>query len=164
MNTPFRRHGTKRFIRGHYSKLSVSLIENSKSCQHLLNALAAKVKKEMKELCNLENNSILRDDIEAVKHFSWETVWLELKRSTPTLASLLTKLWYRQPNKLLTCFIISLFLKQRLRNMSLVQHAISVLLYGNGASKQVANYDAIILDYIVCTFYYFYRCIIVYNH
>lgn len=103
----------------------------------------------MKKICKLDHNSILRDDIEGVKHFSWETIWLELERHVPTLLALIKKLLSR-PNKPLTCFIISQILKQRLPCMGLVQRAISVLLYGNGASKQVLlqwYVNVIVLEY-----------------
>ena len=120
LNTPFRRCGTRRFIRGHYGKLARSLAEKDTSCFHMLNALTSKMKKEIKNICQLDHNSILRDDIEGIKHFSWETICLELERHVPTLVALMKKLLCR-PNKPLTCFIISQILKQRLPCMGLVQ-------------------------------------------
>ena len=50
----------------------------------MLNALTPKVKKEIKNICKLDYNSILWNDIEGVKQFSWETIWLELERHVPT--------------------------------------------------------------------------------
>ena len=102
----------------------------------MLKALTSKIKKEIKKVCKLDHNCILRDGIEGVKQFSWETVWLELQRNVPTLCSLLAKLLY-QPSKPLICFIISQIIKQHLPCMALVQREISILLYGNGTSKQV---------------------------
>ena len=37
--------------------------------------LQKKRKNEMKSLASLDHDSILRDDFEALKHFSWETVY-----------------------------------------------------------------------------------------
>ena len=139
LNTPFQRSDTRKFIRGSYGKFAHSLVEKDASCNHMLNALTSKIKKEMRKVCKLDHYSILKDDIEGVKHFSWETVWLELQRDVPTLVTFLTKLLSR-PNKPLISFIISQILKLRLPCMALVQWAISVLLYGNGASKQVYLY------------------------
>ena len=50
----------------------------------MLKALTSKIKKETKKVCKLDNNFILQDDIEGVKQFSWETVWLKLQRNVPT--------------------------------------------------------------------------------
>ena len=85
LNTPFRRSGTRQFIRGNYGKFAHSLVEKDALCNHMLNALSSKIKKEMRKVCKLDHYSILKDDIEGVKHFSWETVWLELQRDVPTL-------------------------------------------------------------------------------
>ena len=102
----------------------------------MLRALISNTKKEIKKVCKLDHNSILWDGIEGVKQFSWETVWLELQRNIPTLYSLRAKLLY-QPSKPLIYFMISQILKQHLPYMALVKWAISILLHGNGTSKQV---------------------------
>jgi L1 cell adhesion molecule like protein len=93
----------------------------------------------MKSICSTNNDSILRDMHEGVKYFSWETVWLELLRELPTLMKLLITLLPRYGSKHipLLCVIASMLLKRRLGKMAFVQRAISVLLYGNGCSKQV---------------------------
>ena len=51
--------------------------------------LQKKKKNEMKSLASLDHDSILRDDFEALKHFSWETAYLELEKNVPTLIKLL---------------------------------------------------------------------------
>ena len=100
--------------------------------------IAKVIKQEIHSICSLEHDSILRDNIEAVKHFSWETVWLELQNKMPTLLQLL-KLLVKRPkmNKPLMCLIASMVLKQNSPKLGLVQRAISVLLYGNATSKVV---------------------------
>lgn len=96
--------------------------------------------KEIKQLCALERCSLLRDDVEAVKNFSWETVWGELTKDVPTLVALLQGLIkHPEDHKPLICLIISMILKQRSPKVSLVQRAVSVLLYGNGTSKVVSS-------------------------
>ena len=51
----------------------------------LLLLIAKKKRNEMKSLSNLDHDSIL----ETLKHFSWETVYLELEINVPTLIELL---------------------------------------------------------------------------
>ncbi len=96
--------------------------------------------KEISDLCSLEHDTILRDNIQAVKQFSWETIWLELLSKTPTLVSLFQHLISSpEKNKPLICLLISMILKRRPPKLSLVQPAISLLLYGNGTSKKVID-------------------------
>ena len=47
-------------------------------CASVITKLVAKIKAEMRKLSSKEHDSILRDTIEAVKHFHWDTVMLEL--------------------------------------------------------------------------------------
>lgn len=79
---------------------------------------------------------MLRDSHEAVKRFSWKTIWLELEAKVPTLFRLLQAILPKADKKFLS-FLISLILKKRCKHMSLVQRVVSVLLYGNAAKKQV---------------------------
>lgn len=46
----------------------------------------------MKEISSASHDSVLRDSVEAIKQFKWETVKLELEQKTPTLVSLLSQL------------------------------------------------------------------------
>lgn len=103
-----------------------------------ITSITRQIKQELKTLCSEDNNSLLRDGIEAVKHFSWERVWLELEKSVPTLTSLLMKLVKRpRENQPLICLLSSMIVKQRSPKLGLVQRAITVALYGNGTHKSV---------------------------
>ncbi len=51
--------------------------------------MARTIREEMKTLGSMEHDSILRDNIEAVKQFSWETIFMELSQKVPTLIRLL---------------------------------------------------------------------------
>ncbi len=85
------------------------------------------------------HDSILRDRIEAVKQFSWETVYLEYCKMIPTLIFFLESFIPNlKSKKIFICFVASLLLKCRHQRMGLVQRAISVMLYGNGSTKQVS--------------------------
>ena len=103
-----------------------------------------------------QHNSLLRDTNEAVRQFSWETVWLEMMRDVPTLTKFFMKL-IPKIGKPLLCFLISVILKQRSPKLCLVQRAISVLLYGNGASKQVC------IEHCEQEFRLSFRCTTVYS-
>ena len=104
----------------------------------IISEVATKIKSEMKDLSSDAHDSILRDSMEAVKHFHWDTVMLELLDKIPTLMSLLSQL-VRRPaeQKPLLCFLASQLLKSRHQHMGLVQRAVSVMMYGNGTAKQV---------------------------
>ena len=58
----------------------------------VISQIATKIKAEMKDISSDAHDSTLRDLIEAVKHFHWETIMLELSHKIPTLLSLLSQL------------------------------------------------------------------------
>ena len=92
----------------------------------------------MKTLCSMEHDSILRDCNDGINFFSWETVYAELVRMMPTFMKILSIIITgNESKKVLMCIISSIVLKSRMHQMSLVQRAISVLLYGNGCTKEV---------------------------
>ncbi len=53
----------------------------------ILHEVARKIKSEMKFMGSVDNDSILRDSIQALKQFSWDTVYLELEANIPTLVN-----------------------------------------------------------------------------
>ena len=110
--------------------------------------LSLKICDEMKHLSSTATASILRDSTEAVKYFHWDTVLLELQQHVPTLMSLLSRLVGKSAGRSpLRCLLPSMILKSRHHQLSLVQRAISVMLYGNGTAKQA---KCITAPLIVC--------------
>ena len=92
----------------------------------------------MQSICLDAHDSILRDCVEAVKHFHWETVMLELLQNVPTLMRLLSMMIRRlAERKPLICILASQLLMTWHKHMALVQRAVSVMLYGIGTAKQV---------------------------
>ena len=90
----------------------------------------------MNDIATSKDDSILRDTVEAVKHFSWDTVTIELQMKTPTLMQLLRSL-VRNPAKSKP-FIDSIacqLLKDNHPKLGLMQRAVSVLFYANGTSR-----------------------------
>ena len=94
-----------------------------------------KINEEIKNLCHLDQDLVLRDSDKALHTFSWEVVWCELESRVPTLLQLYKQLFPRA-SRVLICFAISLVIKCRSTKMSLIQRVVSTFLYGNGATKQ----------------------------
>ena len=61
------------------------MIITNQTGANLLSEVIKSIKKEIKEICSIARDSILRDRYEGVKQFSWETVWQELMSNVPTL-------------------------------------------------------------------------------
>ena len=89
ISTPSRKKGIRQYTRRSYQSLASTIMRTPSTFDRLIREIAKKIKKEMKSLASLDHDSILRDDFEALKHFSWETVYLELEKNVPTLIKLL---------------------------------------------------------------------------
>ena len=139
--SPWKEENVKRVVKGSYTALTKSVVNSDRTSDKVMGILIGNIKKEIKEICSNAHNSILLDDHEAVKKFSWKTIWTELNQKLPTLMKLLTGIVDKSSEKQpVLCLIASMILKARYSRMALVQRAISLLLYGNGASKQVHNF------------------------
>ena len=114
---------------------------------HMIAQVAKFIRAEMKSICSLAHNSILRGQHDQIKLFNWESVLVEFEQNVPTLILLLRHLMPKADGKFLS-FIVAIILKRR-KHMSLVQRVISVMLYGNAAQKEVGVLD-IKLFYITC--------------
>lgn len=60
-------------------------MNSSTTSKSFICQIANRIKSEIKDINSDSHDSILKDTIEAVKHFSWETVMLELSHKVPTL-------------------------------------------------------------------------------
>ena len=132
----------KKLARKNYHSFNSSCLANGLVRKSVIMNIARLMKEEFKSLCSRDHDTLLRDDVQAVKQFSWETVWLELENKIPTLMSLFKQVIRRpEENKPLICVLASMILKKRSPKLGLVQRAITVALYGNGTSKSVCyNY------------------------
>ena len=137
--TPTRERPVKQIVKKQYSSAIGSLQKLVKP--HELVAIPVrKITEEIKSLCHLDQDSVLRDSDEALHTFSWDVVWCELESKVPTLLQLYKQL-FPGASKVLICFAISLVMKWRSPKMSLIQRVVSTFLYGNGAAKQVGMYN-----------------------
>ena len=114
---------------------------------------------EMKNICSLNHNSILRSSNETLKQFSWISIWKEVQRNVPTLVKLIKCLLPKSDFKFVA-MLIARILKKHCKQMSLVQRAISVLLFGNATNKQVIISE----HHLEITLYNTYRYTSAYSH
>ena len=132
VRTPSRKRSIRRIARKNYVSTVAALVNSPTTGQTIVAKLAIRIREEMQAISCRSHDSILRDSVEAVKKFSWETVRLELQYTMPTLMTLLSQLVGRASERSpLICLLASMILKSRHNQMGLVQRAVSVMLYGN---------------------------------
>ena len=114
IQTPLRKQTVKSLARRSYSKAASSTVKSNVMLGKVLLEITRKIKGEMRQLSSDKNDSNLRDNIEAVKQFNWDTILLEFQEKIPTLMRFL-QLLIPQPSNCrpLLCFIASLILKAR---------------------------------------------------
>ena len=136
--TPNRKRAVIALAKGRYQLAASSIFSFTKTHKYVLTAVTRQIRNEMKTICSLSHNSILRADHEAIKHFSWDVICKELVEKIPTLFTFIQMLLPKSENIFISS-LICIILKQRCKHMSLFQRVVSVLLYGHGTSQQV-NY------------------------
>lgn len=139
VTTPSRKAAVKQYARRCYHAVAATTVKSAATSNIVMREVARSIKKEMKEIASMDNDSILRDTVEAVKRFSWETIYSELQKNVPTLMHLLQSLVKNPADK--KPFLASLacqLLKDSHPQLGLLQRAVSVLLYANGAGKNVS--------------------------
>lgn len=138
IKTPSRKKVIKAVTRKSFHASASTMVQSPRFLQSIIVKIALRIKEEMKKLSSKSHDSVLRDSIEGVRCFHWETVRLELVQNVPTLTALLSLLVGKSTQRSpLLCMLASMILKSRHQHMGLVQRAVSVMLYGNGTAKQV---------------------------
>ena len=92
IQTPLRKQTVKSLARRSYTKAASSTVKSNVMLGNVLSEIIRKIKGEMKQLSSDENDSILRDNIEAVKRFNWDIVLLKFQKKVPTLTRFLQML------------------------------------------------------------------------
>ena len=130
----------KKICHDSYPSLASSVVDADRTSHLVLISLGRHIRQEIKHICSDTHNSILRDSHVGIKRYSWVTVWAELNKEVPTLMKILA-LTIRDPddNKPLLCLIASMILKHYAPRVSLVQWAISVVLYSCATPKEVST-------------------------
>ena len=68
-STPSRKKCVRKLARRSYTSMAETVVNSPTMCAPVITKLVAKIKAEMRKLSSKEHDSILRDTIEAVKHF-----------------------------------------------------------------------------------------------
>ena len=153
--TPNRVMAVKRIARRSYTSFSQTIVKLHSV--RIVKSLGDIIKREFKNICSDQCESMLKGESESIKSFSWEKLWSELQQSMPTLVSLLTTITSSncQP---LVCTIISMLLKNKHQRMGYLQKVISAFLYANGAHKQVTT--GILFEHLkIFTLLQIYKCL-----
>jgi len=119
-----------------YRSAASRFINLSVARDHILKNITRRIRCEIKTICSLRHNSILRGNHEQLKQFNWQSVWQELREHVPSLVSLLQSIMPKSGKKFI-CFLICAILKKSCKHMSMVQRVFSFLLYSNATNKQV---------------------------
>ena len=134
ISTPHRKKAVSSCARKSYKSAASHVTELSQS--QVLNVVALKIRSQMQAICSSNFSSMLRNDHGELKNFSWELLWDEFQTKVPWLVKFL-KTILPGVDKIFVSFVICLLLKKKCQKMSLMQRMMSVVLYGNSASKQV---------------------------
>ena len=98
VDSPWRQENVKRVMRGSYISLTSSVVQSAQTADQVVLQLCRKIKEEIKLITSNEHNSILRDNHEGVKNFSWENIWKEVVTNIPTLVKIITSLIFIIPS------------------------------------------------------------------
>ena len=139
ITTPWRKRCVQRLARRSYRSAASTLLRSPIVSSRILKELIKTIKSEMRD-ARAKCGSMLMKSDEELKVFSWERIEQEMETKLPTLIALLRGLGQKSGTNTTSpviCMICCMLLKQSYPKMSLVQRAMSVLLYGNAVSKQV---------------------------
>ena len=89
LNTPGRKTGIKQYTRRSFKSLASAVVASPITSDQVLREIARTINEEMKSLASMEHDTILRDNIEAIEQFRWDTVFMELNEKVPMLIRLL---------------------------------------------------------------------------
>ena len=141
--SPWRKDSVKRLARKNLKAFSSSVVKSSFTSQNVLKEVTRMIRKEMKLISSENHGSVLRDCNEGIRYFKWERVFTELCDHMPTLTTLLCSLVSGKDDAkriIFVCMISCMLLKNRSNKIGLLPRTVSVLLYGNGCSKEVSAY------------------------
>ena len=129
--TPNRKKTVASLSRKNFRAASSGFVNLQGAKPHIIAQVAKFIRAEMKNICSIAHNSILRGH-----HDQMDSILTEFEQNIPTLLLLLRHLMPKANGKFIS-FIVAVILKKRCKQMSLVQRVISVMLYGNATQKEV---------------------------
>ena len=155
IETPVRRHNVKRLVHKSYPSLIGSLVGNPAYRRLVVLELARTIKREIRAYTSAKHKV---KNPKAVASWSWQELLRDLTQHAPMMMSILSGI-VRKPSEStrLLCTLASMLMKRWSNTNSLLQQAVSVLLYGNGATKSVS-----IMYYCTIIHYMYHRFLILY--
>lgn len=140
ISTPCRKRAVSSCTRKSYKSAASHVTELGQD--HVLKVVSLKIRAQMCAICSSNFPSVLRNGHDELKNFSWDSLWNEFQVKVPWLVKFLKSI-LPCADKIFISFVICLLLKKRCQKMSFMQRMISVVLYGNSASKQVNFWSVI---------------------
>ena len=136
IETPARRYNVKRLVRKSYPSLIASFVGNPAYRRIVVVELARTIKREIRAYTAAKYKE---RDAKAVASWSWHELMSDLTHYAPMLMSVLGRT-VKNPSQStpFLCTVASMLMKKWSNTNSLLQQAVSVLLYGNGATKSVS--------------------------
>ena len=120
---PRREAMAKQLAHRDYNALSKTFVNAHAS--DAIDEIGKVINQEIRHICSLTHNSLLRCYGADIKNFSWERVWDELKENVPKLV-LLVSLLCPKGSIILRSTIICMLLKQSNPKMSLLQRVANI--------------------------------------
>lgn len=142
LKTPRRSTAVKKCVRQSFPSMMKSLLTSETTNAALMAELEKLIHAELKGMSKLKKTSAFMDRKESLLNFNWELIWSELMKACPVLMKVISIMLSeandrKSETKTIACFIAAMVLKKRDKQLSFVQRAISILLYGHGTAKQV---------------------------
>ena len=159
-----RKHAIKQLARRSYKSFTTSVVNDKLQTKNMLIQVARTIKEELKKISWDKEGSFIKDEIAALQNFNWKSLLVHYEYYMPMLMQLLKVLIPNfQQREPLVCTLASQILKNWNTKMSLLQQAVSILLYGNGTKKQVWHWKLSIF-YCMYITYSIIRSTIVFSH
>ena len=111
VKTPARKKSIKQLARRSYKAFCGTITSQSITSRKVVMEISRNIKMEMKKMSSNACDSLLNDTFEAVKHFHWNTVWLECEKELPTLMLLLKNIIPKTTTQVTLIGIILHFIK-----------------------------------------------------
>ena len=129
--------------RGRRRSIAQAVVGNLNLRQHVVEELTRTIRKEVKELCSRNYDTILRMKTKpALQSFTWQRIWDELDTKAPLLLTILTNCLPKKKGssdavKPALCMCASILLKLTNPHVNLAQGVLSVVLRAGHTPKQV---------------------------
>ena len=119
VGTPNRKKAISALANKNYRSAASRFANLSGARDYILKNITQRIRSEIKKICSLRHNSILRGSHEQLKQFNWQSVWQELRKNVPSLVNLMQLVMPKSDKKFI-CFLICTILKKSCKHMSLV--------------------------------------------